>query len=143
MPYRSNTNWKFIHPDFDDMSSSIGIQTAGNGKIAMVSNREAIRQAIMLLLSTMPGERVMRPEYGCHLQKLAFMPNDPTTHGLAIHYVRTALMQWEPRIDIIDLDADPNVNNPNIMELSLSYRIRHLQQSEQLVIAYHLMGAAI
>ena len=62
------------------------------GGLAMVHGDEAIRQAIMLLLvSTVPGERLMRPDYGSHLHRLLFAPNDQTTAGLAIHYVRQAL----------------------------------------------------
>ena len=65
----------------------------------------SVRQAILLLLSTRPGERVMRPTYGCDLHRLVFSPNDDTTAGLAIHYVRQALERWEPRIEVIRLDA--------------------------------------
>lgn len=132
--------WQFIHPDFGGGEDGVGITTGPNGKIATVSDRESIRQAILLLISTIPGERVMRPTFGCNLQQLAFMPNDATTHGLAMHYVRTALEQWEPRIDIIRLDAD--AERPEIMNITLDYRIRHLQLIEQMTIAYHLQGAA-
>lgn len=143
MQNQFQTSWQFSHPDFDNLGSKSGIQTAPNGKIAMVSERESIRQSILLLISTIPGERVMRPNYGCNLHQLAFMPNDATTYGLAIHYVRTALEQWEPRINILHLDADSNSDSPNIIDITLSYRIRHLEQNEQLMIAYHLMGAEI
>ncbi len=143
MPYRLNNTWQFIHPDFGGSGSVIGIQTTGTGKVSMVCERESIRQSILLLISTTPGERVMRPKYGCNLQKLVFMPNDTATHGLAIHYVRTALERWEPRIDIINIDANANVNSPNMMEITLTYRIRHLQENEQFEIAYHLMGADV
>lgn len=136
--------WKFNHPDFDNlMSSKTGIQPLENGKIAMVYDRESIRQSILLLISTVPGERVMRPKYGCNLQQLAFMPNDATAHGLAIHYIRTALEQWESRISIVSLDADTNVDDPSIIDISLVYKIRSLLLTEQLMIAYHLMGAEI
>lgn len=143
MQYQSNNAWQFIHPDFDSIDEKIGIQTTPNGKIAMVSERDSIRQAILLLISTVPGERVMRPKYGCNLQQLAFMPNDATTHGLAMHYVRTALEHWEPRINIAHLDANCNPNDPNIMDITLDYRIRNLPHTEQLIIAYHLMGVEV
>jgi phage baseplate assembly protein W len=71
------------------------------------------------------------------------MPNDATTHGLAIHYVRMALEQWEPRIDIVHIDANANVDDPNLMDITLEYRIRKLKQPEQLTIAYQLMGTEI
>ena len=143
MNYQQFNTWQFIHPDFDHLGSGSGIQTAPNGKISMVAGAESIRQSILLLISTIPGERVMRPKYGCNLQQLAFMLNDATTHGLAIHYVRVALQQWEPRIEIINIDADASKKDSSIMNITLDYRIRHLQQTDQLSIAYHLMGAEI
>ena len=143
MQYQPNNAWLFIHPDFDTPGLARGIQSGPNGKIAMVNNRDSIRQSILLLISTMPGERVMRPKYGCDLQQLAFMPNDATTHGLAMHYVRTAIEQWESRIDIIHLDAEAKSDSPHVINIQLQYRVRHSQQNEQLIIAYHLIGAEI
>lgn len=143
MANRLHTAWRFNHPDIGNQGAGMGLNIEPNGKIAMISGRTAIRQSILLLMSTIPGERVMRPEYGCNLHQLAFMPNDATTHGLAIHYVRSALEQWEPRIDIIHIDANVNADEPNLMDITLEYRIRILKQPEQLTIAFHLMGAEI
>ena len=67
----------------------------------MVEDDASIRQSLLLLLSTSPGERVMRPDYGCSLRRLVFAPNDDTTAGLAIHYVRQAVERWEPRVEIL------------------------------------------
>src|ERR1017187_1926252 len=64
-----------------------------------------MRQALLLLLSTRPGERVMRPDYGCPLKGLGFEPNDDTTAGMAIGYIRRAIERWEPRVRIVRLDA--------------------------------------
>ena len=75
------------------------------GSIAMVEEDDAIRQALLLLISTRPGERVMRPAYGCDLERLIFSPNDDTTAGLAMHYVRQAVERWEPRVEILGVDA--------------------------------------
>jgi Bacteriophage baseplate protein W len=143
MPNKPNTAWRFNHPDVGIYGTGMGLHVEPNGKIAMTSGRVAIRQSILLLMSTIPGERIMRPKYGCNLHEIVFMPNDATTHGLAIHYVRMALEQWEPRIDIIHIDANANAGDPNLMDITLEYRIRKLQQPEQLTIAYQLMGAEI
>lgn len=141
MQFQSLLAWKFVHPDMNASSADFGIHIAANGNVAVATDREVIRQAIILLLSTIPGERIMRPRYGCNLQKLAFMPNDASTHGLAIHYVKSALVEWEPRIEIIDVDADCNLDNPSIVDITLNYRIRPLAQNEQLIVAYHIMGS--
>jgi uncharacterized protein len=132
--------WRFVHPDFDAEENLAGIQISSTGGIRMVAEQAAVRQSILLLLTTLPGERVMRPDYGCDLQKLVFSPNDATTHGLAIHYVRRALQRWEPRIDILRLDAEANGKDPERMDIVLEYRVRKTVQGENLIISVPLTG---
>ncbi len=104
----------------------------------MVAEAAAVRQGILLLLSTRPGERVMRPTYGCHLYRLIFAPNDDTTAGLAIHYVRQAIDRWEPRIEILRLDAGRDPQQAERLEIVLDYRVRTTQQSDSLRFALRL-----
>jgi phage baseplate assembly protein W len=105
-----------------------------------VAGDASIRQAILMLLSTTPGERVMRPTYGCHLRRLVFSPNDDTTAGLAIHYVRTALDTWEPRIDILSLDAHRHPDAAEILEIVLEYRVRETHRHDVLTYTVSLTG---
>ena len=95
-----------------------------SGGLQLVRGDQAIRQSIMLLLTTGPGERVMRPDYGCPLHRLMFWPNDATTAGLAIHYVRQAIRLFEPRIQVIRLDAGADANDPGLLLITLEYRVR-------------------
>lgn len=136
-PYRA---WRFLHPDFDAPEAYAGLRTDPRGAIATVTGTESVRQAILLLLSTVPGERVMRPDYGCNLHRLVFAPNDPTTHGLAIHYVRRAIERWEPRVDIVTLDAGMDTEDPAVLEILLEYRLRSTGQANQLSISVDLTG---
>jgi len=140
---------------------SAGLQVTPAGRIDMVEDDEAIRQAILMLLATSPGERVMRPDYGCLLRRVIFSPNDDTTAGLAIHYVRTALERWEPRIEILRLDAGTALSrrdvgtdsdasseqnkgipdDPNgLLVVVLEYRIRATQAIQLLNIPIELRG---
>ena len=114
--------FRFVGGGFE--GGGTGLATAATGALAMVEGDESIRQAIILLLSTRPGERLMRPEYGSYLHRLLFAPNDQTTAGLAIHYVRSALTRWEPRVDIVDLDAGGDPDEPERLTVSLRYRVR-------------------
>ena len=75
-----------MHPDFDSAENAAGLRLTNRGSIDMVEEHASVRQALLLLLSTRPGERIMRPNYGCNLHRLVFAPNDQTTAGLAIHY---------------------------------------------------------
>src|SRR5262245_55772047 len=95
--------WRFLYPELDAPEPSAGMRFTPRGGIDLAEGNESVRQAILLLLSTRPGERVMRPDYGCLIHRLLFAPNDDTTAGLAIYYVQRALDRWEPRIDVIRL----------------------------------------
>jgi hypothetical protein len=117
-----------------------GIALTGAGRVAMVDGDASVRQAMLVLLSTMPGERVMRPDYGCDLHKLVFSPNDDTTAGLAIHYVRQALQRWEPRAEIQRLDAVRHPDRPEELILVLDYRVRASLQSSTLTVPVNLAG---
>ncbi len=129
--------WRFVHPDMES-SSETGLQFR-EGRLALVEDYEAVRQSIQLLLSTRPGERVMRPEYGCHLYRLIFSPNDETTAGLAIHYVRQAVGRWEPRAEIERLDADVDAGDPTRLNLVMEYHVRGLERLQRLEFSLPLM----
>lgn len=132
--------WRFDHPDFDVPGAAAGLRISARGGIDMVEEQDSVRQAILMLLSTAPGERVMRPDYGCDLQRLIFSPNDDTTAGLAIHYVRLALERWEPRIEILQLDANRNAERPELLDISIEYRVRATQRAERLGLSLNLAG---
>jgi phage baseplate assembly protein W len=133
--------WRFVHPDLDNSDPSPGVGLNARGAAAMVDGADSIRQAILLLLSTVPGERVMRPDYGCELHRLLFSPNDDTTAGLAIYYVRRALQRWEPRIDILDIDAGRNLDRAEQLDVRLDYRVRSTQRLDTVVVSVNLAGA--
>jgi uncharacterized protein len=141
--YRS---WYFNHPDFAPSpqvsaeNASAGLQISSTGGIAMVEDDDAIRQSLLLLLSTAPGERVMRPEYGCHLNRLVFSRADQSTAGLAIHYVRQAITRWEPRVDITHVDASAASNDAGRLIIELGYVVKPFQRQNQLSLAINLTG---
>ena len=118
MTVRRYRAWRFLHPDIDAQEEFAGLGISARGGIEMVDEQASVRQAILLLLSTVPGERVMRPEYGCDVHKLIFSPNDNTTAGLAIHFVKQALDRWEPRIEVTYLDADPNPEETSYLNIA-------------------------
>lgn len=117
-----------------------GLTVTTSGKIAMVSDGETIRQSIMIILGTIPGERIMRPDFGCDLYKLVFSVNDDTTAGIAIHYVKRALSRWEKRIELVSVDAAQNSIRPDIMDIFVSYKIRSTQTDDQVTFHFDLMN---
>jgi len=135
--------WRFLIPELEASDEFAGLQYSATGGLDMVQEEDSVRQAILLLVSTIPGERVMRPDYGCHLHRLVFSPNDDTTAGLAIHYVRRAVDRWEPRIDVLGLDAGRSDEKPDVLEITLDYRVRATQAAQRLVLPVALGGEPV
>lgn len=114
---------RFVLPRFDTATQPAGFCVSVQGGLEKVQGRDAIRQALRLLLTTLPGERVMRPTYGCALDQLLFELNDDTTAGLALHFVRQAIALWEPRVEIVHLDATSSESDPHRLDIHLEYRV--------------------
>ncbi len=130
--------WRFDFPG--EQRDAEGISLSKRGGIEMVDEQLSIRQSLMMILSTIPGERVMRPRYGCDLFKIVFAPNDGTTAGLAIYYVRTALTIWEKRIELIHVDADADPHFSDRMNISIAYRIKTLNVHDEFMYTLLLSG---
>jgi phage baseplate assembly protein W len=140
--------WRFVLPsalasDPDRPWPSAGLQVTPTGRIDMVEEDASIRQSIMLLIATTPGERVMRPTYGCDLHRLVFAPTDDTTAGLAIHYIRTAIERFEPRITILSLDAGPHPDEPGSLVVELQYRVNATRRVDQVHFSVDLAGRGV
>ena len=129
-----------------DLDGASGVEGNGfllsRGRLAMVDEDAAVRQSILLLLATRPGERVMRPRYGCDLARILFWPNDDATAGMAQHYVRRALEAWVPKIQVLALDARRDEDEPGILRITLDYRVRATQHRHNLSLGVSLEGAA-
>lgn len=117
-----------------------GLVLGATGALGTVDGDESVRQAIILLLTTVPGERLLRPDYGAALHRLVFAPNDGTTAGLAIHYVRSALTRWEPRVRIVELDAGPDPDDAARLVIRLVYRVRASLTTDLLDLTLDLGG---
>src|SRR5205814_1616211 len=109
-----------------------------NGTLSMSADEELIRESIIIILGTAPGERVMRPGFGCEIQDLLFAPNNYTTAGLASYYVVTSLQKWEPRIDNVEADAQPSPDQPNKMLINIRYTVRATNNRHNLVYPFYL-----
>lgn len=133
---------RFLVPGFDAPISGMGagLTLSHLGALDTIADRAAVRQALLLLFMTRPGERVMRPSYGCELFKLVFWPNDDTTAGLAMHYVRQAVARWEPRVDQVRVDATRNRDDPTRLDITLEYRVRSTGEEDRLSVQLDLQG---
>ena len=132
--------FRFHHPDFDKGEDDHGFTLGPVGEFELIDDSASIRQAILMILSTNPGERVMRPEYGCDRRRLISSPNDDTTAGLAAHYVRRAITHWEPRVEILSVDANQDREETEKLRIDLQYRTRHCKEVHALRYTLNLAG---
>ena len=98
-----------------------------------------VEEAIRIVLMTRVGERPMRPEFGSRLHTLVFDPNDASTAGLARRYVMEALGRWEPRIDVTEVTAEPNLENPSCLMVGIKYRILATNSHRNLVFPFYVI----
>lgn len=91
--------------DFLGRGWAFPIRLDQQGDIALAGGEDDIRQAILIILGTAPGERVMRPDFGAGLQALVFEPLNTATKALVKHRVEEALLVWEPRIDSLEVNV--------------------------------------
>lgn len=108
------------------------------GRIAMAAQNDSIRQSIWTILGTSPGERVMRPDFGCGIDDLVFDVNDAGLAGQVGSAVREALAVWEPRIDVLNVNAFPDQTNPNLLLIEISYQVRSNNSRFNLVYPFYL-----
>ncbi len=114
------------------------IDVSRTGGIAMSSLEDLVRDSIIVILGTAPGERVMRPYFGCEIHDLLFAPNDANTAGLTAHYCVKALQKWEPRINEIEAQAQPSRDQPNKLMINIQYKIRATNSTHNLVYPFYL-----
>lgn len=107
--------------------------------IAMAPDGEAaIRQSIWTILSTAPGERVMRPDFGCGIHDTVFGPNDAATANAVAGAVQQALSRWEPRIDVLDVYAAADPADRRRLLVEINYQIRSTNSRFNLVYPFYL-----
>ena len=109
----------------------------GRGGIGLVSGVDDITRAIQIILSTPIGQRVMRPTFGSRLHELVFAEVNAETLGLAEMYVKEALAFWEPRIEVVDVHAEPDLVDHAILNIFIGYRIKATHDQRSLVYPFY------
>jgi uncharacterized protein len=115
------------------------LQIDPQGEIAMATFEEDIHQAIRIILGTVLGERVMRPDFGAGLKGLVFEPVNTTTMAMVKHRVEQALIDWEPRIDLEDVRVTTDPETRNRLLIQVDYRVRATNTFYNLVYPFYLI----
>lgn len=103
---------------------------------------EDIRQAICIILGTNRGERVMRPEFGAGLEDFLFAPVNTTTIEQIKTRVHEALVDWEPRIEVVDVTVETATSLNNQLDILIQYRVRATNTLQNLVYPFYLKEGA-
>jgi phage baseplate assembly protein W len=111
------------------------------GELEVAEYEESVRQSIWLILGTAKGERVMRPDFGCGIYDMVFEVNSSTTAAEAAEQVRDALLSFEPRIDVLDIDVSPG-GDGEVLYISIDYQVRATNTVFNLVYPFYLEGSA-
>nr|WP_315249407.1 GPW/gp25 family protein [uncultured Duganella sp.] len=107
------------------------------GLVASVAHEEDIRQSIRIILETAPGERLMRPNFGCSIHDLVFAAIDSTTLQRVRSTVEEALRRCEARIDIIAVNVSPATTFDGQLMVEIEYRVRATNQLGNLVFPFY------
>lgn len=107
------------------------------GLVASVAYEEDIRQSILIILESAPGERVMRPNFGCGIHELVFAAVDSTTLQRIRSVVEEALRRCEARIDVLGVDVDEAATAEGKLLVEIEYRVRKTNQVGNLVFPFY------
>ncbi|MBN8592388.1 MAG: GPW/gp25 family protein [Anaerolineae bacterium] len=124
--------------DFFGVGWNFPVQADGEHQIALAKYEDSIRQSIQIILSTAPGERVMRPDFGSGLHELVFSVADAETRSRVIAQVREALVRWEPRIDVLDVTVENDPQQPTHLLILIHYRVRANNSRFNLVYPFYM-----
>ena len=115
------------------------VHADATGRIALTSDEREIEESIRLILATAPGERPMRPEFGCAVHEYVFAPADASTAGAIGAAVRAALRYWEPRIEVGDVTVSLEGAGECVLYIDVGYSILGTNDPRNLVFPFYVI----
>lgn len=111
------------------------------GRYEAVELEASVEQSIRIILSTSPGERVMRPDFGCGIHELVFGAINTALIARIEQSVTEALSEFEARIDVLDVDVDASEAHNGLLSIRIDYRVRSTNQSGNFVYPFYFKEA--
>jgi len=108
------------------------------GAVEYVSEEKKIQQSISIILGTARGERLMRPGFGSRLHELVFAAIDSSTKSLIAHYATEALVEWEPRIEVLGIEISDEQAGQGKLLVDIEYKIKATNSTFNLVYPFYL-----
>jgi uncharacterized protein len=126
-----------VAEEFVGQGLAFPLRVGATGGIALVARDRELEEAMRLVLATAPGERPMRPEFGCGIHDYVFAPSDATTIGRIRYEVRTALERWEPRVDVRDVTVTVDPGDSSILYIDVQYSVKGANDRRNLVFPFY------
>jgi phage baseplate assembly protein W len=108
------------------------------GRIMMSEFEEDIAESIRIIIGTAKGERVMRPSFGSGIQKFLFGLADSTTMNSLKSDVKESIIEWESRVDDIEVEAELDRNESGRLLVTVKYKVRSTNNMHNLVFPYYI-----
>ena len=115
------------------------MRTDAIGGVALVAREREIQEAIRLILGTAPGERPMRPEFGCRINEYVFASADGSTANAIAAEVKEALRRWEARIEVEDVLVTFDARDVTTLYIDIRYAIRSSNDRRNLVFPFYVI----
>jgi phage baseplate assembly protein W len=125
--------------DFIGRGIAFPLRVDQSGSIATSTGVEDIESSMRMILTTAPGERLMRPEFGCRIWELLFEPINANTLGLMGEAVRESLARWEPRATVTDIRLDPSSHDSGQVLINVDYTVRTTNDRRNLVYPFYVI----
>ncbi len=122
------TGWGYP-PEFDKNSRSV----------RLVSGIDDIDESLRVLMGTKPQERIMQPAYGCGLQTLIFENINESTLTLMKDAIQRAVLFFEPRIDLEEIEIDEERADEGVLYIKLIYKVRTTNSRSNLVYPFYFL----
>lgn len=128
-----------MNEEFIGRGWAFPLRVDATGSIALVGREQEIEESIRLILGTSPGERPMRPEFGCRIHEYLFSSADSETAGAIAREVRSALQRWEPRIDVADVNVTFDAREATLLYINVGYSIKATNDRRNLVFPFYVI----
>jgi phage baseplate assembly protein W len=126
------TGWGFP-PEFNSRTA----------KVSLVSDNDDIQESLKILLSTSPGERILVPDFGCDMGRFLFADLDQNVVNDIQSVVSNAILKYEPRIELEQIQVDQDTINPGLIFININYIIRDTNSRENMVYPFYINEAKI
>jgi phage baseplate assembly protein W len=126
-----------MHEEFIGTGWSFPMGVNASGGIAMARREQELEQAMRLILMTYPGERPMRPAFGCRVRDFVFERATEETAALLGYEVRGALARWEPRVNVEKVDVIPHPEERNLLFIDIQYAVKATNDRRNLVFPFY------